>query len=112
MIKGFFKNGAGFINAHLISQEVGISEIIEFLVDTGASRTTLLDKDVIYLGIDYGKLRKSEPAECEVIRINEQVAINIGLGEKVVGIEILDASQLWGGFKEGKVELENVTPVK
>ena len=60
MIKGFFKNGAGFINAHLISQEVGISEIIEFLVDTGASRTTLLDKDVIYLGIDYGKLRKSE----------------------------------------------------
>jgi len=53
-----------------------------------------------------------EPAECEVIRINEQVAINIGLGEKVVGIEILDASQLWGGFKEGKVELENVTPVK
>ena len=53
-----------------------------------------------------------EPAECEVIRINEQVAINIGLGEKVVGIEILDASQLWGGFKEGKVELENVTAVK
>ena len=53
-----------------------------------------------------------EPAECEVIRINEQVAINIGLGEKVVGIEILDASQLWGGFKEGKVELENVTPAK
>ena len=53
-----------------------------------------------------------ELAECEVIRINEQVAINIGLGEKVVGIEILDASQLWGGFKEGKVELENVTPVK
>ena len=44
----------------MISQEVGISEIIEFLVDTGASRTTLLDKDVIYLGIDYGKLRKSE----------------------------------------------------
>ena len=52
-----------------------------------------------------------EPTECEVLRINEQVAINIGLGEKVVGIEILDASQLWGGFKEGKVELENVTAV-
>ena len=53
-----------------------------------------------------------KPAECEVIRINEQVAINIGLGEKIVGIEILDASQLWGGLKEGKVELENVTAVK
>lgn len=60
MIRGFFKNGAGFINAHLISEEMRIDEMIEFLVDTGASRTTLLDKDAIYLGINYGRLRKSE----------------------------------------------------
>lgn len=53
-----------------------------------------------------------EPAECEVLRINEQVAINIGPNEKVIGIEILDASHLWGGLKEGKVQLENVTAAK
>jgi len=60
MIRGFFKNSAGFINAQFISEKVGIDATIEFLVDTGASRTTLLDKDAIYLGINYGKLRKSE----------------------------------------------------
>lgn len=60
MIRGFFRNDTGFINAHLISEEMRIDEMIEFLVDTGASRTTLLDKDAIYLGINYGKLRKSE----------------------------------------------------
>jgi len=60
MIRGFFRNDIGFINAHLISEEMRIDEMIEFLVDTGASRTTLLDKDAIYLGINYGKLRKSE----------------------------------------------------
>ena len=60
MIRGFFRNDIGFINAHLISEEMRIDEMIEFLVDTGASRTTLLDKDAIYLGINYGRLRKSE----------------------------------------------------
>ena len=49
-----------------------------------------------------------EPMECEVIRLNDQVAINIGPNEKVVGIEVLDTSQLWGGLKEGKVELQNL----
>ena len=33
-------------------------ETIEFLVDTGASRTTICDKDAIRLGIDFGKLEK------------------------------------------------------
>ena len=60
MICGFFRNGAGFINAHLISEAMNIDETIEFLVDTGASRTTLLDKDAIYLGIAYDKLRRCE----------------------------------------------------
>ncbi|MEA2032180.1 MAG: aspartyl protease family protein [Euryarchaeota archaeon] len=59
-INGFFRNDAGYVNALLFSEELEISETIEFLIDTGASRTTLLDKNVIYLGIEYGKLRKSE----------------------------------------------------
>lgn len=60
MIRGFFRNDTGYMNAHLISEEVGIDATIEFLVDTGASRTTLLDKDAIYLGMDYNKLSKAE----------------------------------------------------
>ncbi len=57
-ISGFFRNDVGFINGHLVSEEMGIDETVEFLVDTGASRTTLLDKDAIYLGIEYKKLRR------------------------------------------------------
>ena len=48
------------------------------------------------------------PAECEVIRLNDQVSINIGPHEKVVGIEVLDASDVLSGIKEKKVELENL----
>jgi len=48
------------------------------------------------------------PIECEVIRLNEQVAINIGPGEKLVGIEILDASEILEGMRERKVYLENL----
>jgi uncharacterized protein YuzE len=33
------------------------------------------------------------PVECEVLQINDRVAINVGPGERVVGIEVLDASQ-------------------
>ena len=49
-----------------------------------------------------------EPAECEVIQINEQVNLNIGPKEKVVGIEILDASEFLKDYKKHKVKLENL----
>jgi uncharacterized protein YuzE len=49
-----------------------------------------------------------DPAECEVIRLNDQVSINIGPQERVVGIEVLDASDVLSGIKEKKVELENL----
>ncbi len=49
-----------------------------------------------------------EPMECEVIRLNDWVNINIGAKEKVVGIEILDASEFLSGFKHKKVKLENL----
>jgi len=51
-IRVFFRNDAGYINGHLVSNEQNIDETVEFLMDTGASRTTLLDKDAIYLGIN------------------------------------------------------------
>ena len=49
-----------------------------------------------------------EPVQCEVIRLNDRVAVNIGPEEQVVGIEILDASEALPGIAEGKVQLENL----
>jgi uncharacterized protein YuzE len=49
-----------------------------------------------------------EPVECEVIRLNDRVSINIGPSEQVVGIEILDASLVLSGSKERQVQLENL----
>jgi uncharacterized protein YuzE len=45
-----------------------------------------------------------------VIRINDRVAINIGPKEEVVGLEILDASEMLAGLTERKVQLENLVP--
>jgi len=50
------------------------------------------------------------PVECEVIRLNDQVAINIGPEEQVVGIEVLDATEILAGLAERKVHLENPVP--
>ena len=50
------------------------------------------------------------PIECEMIRLNDRVAINIGPGEQVVGIEVLDAGELLEGLKQRKVKLENLIP--
>ncbi len=49
------------------------------------------------------------PIECEVVRLNDRVAVNIGPGEQVVGIEVLDASEVLEGLGERKVHLENLT---
>ena len=50
-----------------------------------------------------------ERVECEVIRLNDQVAVDVGPGEQIVAIEVLDASELIPGLKEGKVFVENLT---
>ncbi len=49
-----------------------------------------------------------ERVECEVLRLNDQVAVDIGPGERIVAIEILDASDLIPGLKERGVLLENL----
>ena len=51
-----------------------------------------------------------EPVECEMIRLNDRVAINIGPEEQVVGLEVLDASEILTGLAERKVYLENLVP--
>jgi len=49
-----------------------------------------------------------EKVECEVIRLNDQVAVDIGPGERIVAIEVLDASKLIPGIKDEGVVLENL----
>lgn len=57
----FFKSGvfeAAYVVAVLESEALGLCETVEFLVDTGASRTTICDKDAVRLGIDFGRLER------------------------------------------------------
>ena len=47
--------------------------------------------------------------ECRVVRLNEDVALDVGPGEALVGIEILDASQVLGDGRLPVIELENLS---
>ena len=46
--------------------------------------------------------------ECRTLRLNEEIALNIGPGEELVGIEILDAKQVLGDGQLPQVVLENI----
>ena len=46
--------------------------------------------DALYIRLIEGK------CECRTVRLNEEVALNIGPDEKLVGIEILDATEVLG----------------
>ena len=46
--------------------------------------------------------------QCRTLRLNEDIALNIGPDEVLVGIEILDARQVLGQGKLPPVVLENV----
>jgi len=57
----FFKPGifeAAYVVAVLECEALRIRDTVEFLVDTGASRTTICDKDVVRLGIDFNMLER------------------------------------------------------
>ena len=52
---------------------------------------------------------KKGPTEVTTIRLSEDVALDLGPNEEIVGIEILDASEHFGFKKENpKIELENI----
>lgn len=46
--------------------------------------------------------------ECRTVRLNEEVALNIGAGERLVGIEILDAKEVLGQGQLPPLLLENI----
>jgi uncharacterized protein YuzE len=58
--------------------------------------------DALYIRFLEGK------QECRSVRLSDEVALNIGAGEKLVGIEILDAKSVLGSGKTPAVILEGL----
>ena len=59
--------------------------------------------DALYISFKRG------PTQVTTIRLNDDVAVDLGPGEEVVGIEVLDASQHVNIDREApKVVLENL----
>ena len=56
--------------------------------------------DALYIRLLEGK------HECRAVRLSDEVALNIGAGEKLVGIEILDAKAVLGAGRIPAVTLE------
>lgn len=57
----FFKSSpveGAYVAAIVESEKLHLYGTVEFLVDTGATRTTISDKDVIRLGLDYAEMDK------------------------------------------------------
>jgi uncharacterized protein YuzE len=61
-----------------------------------------VETDALYIRLVEGKY------ECRTVRLNEEIALNIGPGEKLIGIEILDAKEILGGGQLPQVVLENI----
>lgn len=47
--------------------------------------------------------------ECRTLRLNEDIALNIGPDEMLVGIEIIDAKEVLGKGELPQVVLENLS---
>lgn len=60
------------------------------------------ETDALYIRLLEGK------HECRTLRLNEDVALNIGADEKLVGIEILDAREVLAAGKIPRLAVENV----
>lgn len=58
--------------------------------------------DALYIRLLEGK------HECRSVRLSEEVALNIGAGEKLVGIEILDAKMVLGSDQIPAIMLEGL----
>ena len=61
-----------------------------------------LETDSLYIWLLEGQF------ECRTLRINDDVALNIGPGETLVGIEILDAQHVFGKGGMPQISLENI----
>ena len=58
--------------------------------------------DALYIRLVEGK------HECRTLQLNEGVMLNIGPGEVLVGVEILDASEVLDLKSPASIELQNL----
>lgn len=58
--------------------------------------------DALYIRLVEG------PQECRTLRLSDEIALNLGPGETLVGIKILDAKETLGKGELPRVVLENV----
>lgn len=61
-----------------------------------------LEVDALYIRLIEGQ------HECRTLRLNEEIALNIGPAETLVGIEVLDARQVLGQGQLPSLVLENI----
>ncbi len=60
------------------------------------------DADALYIRLVDGE------HECRTVRLNDEIALNIGMGEVLVGVEVLDAKDVLGAGEVPTVLLENL----
>ncbi len=58
--------------------------------------------DMLYIRLVEG------PQQCRTLRLSDEIALNLGAGEQLVGIEIMDAKEVLGKGELPRVVLENV----
>jgi uncharacterized protein YuzE len=58
--------------------------------------------DALYIRLIEG------PQECRTLRLNDDIALNIGPGEVLVGVEVLDAKNQLGKGLLPILEVENI----
>ncbi|MCC3412111.1 MAG: DUF2283 domain-containing protein [Microcoleus sp. PH2017_29_MFU_D_A] len=58
--------------------------------------------DALYIRLVEGK------HECRTLQLTDEIALNIGENELLVGIEVLDAKQVLGSGNVPNVVLENI----
>ncbi len=59
--------------------------------------------DAVYIRLVKGK------HQCRTLQLTDEIALNIGENELLVGIEILDATQVLGAGSVPNVVLENIS---
>ena len=58
--------------------------------------------DVLYIRL------VEEKHECKTLQLTEEIALNLGENELLVGIEVLDATEVLGSGNVPQVVLENI----
>ena len=62
------------------------------------------DADALYIRLQEGEY------QCRVVRLSDDIALDFGPGEELVGIEVLGASRLFERPEEPSVNLEDLIP--